>query len=279
MADRKVSESPGNRSFSNKISAIGAKISRTLSSDATLGGDDREPESVLSEKNRSVSRGRDVYQSSGRGGIGNIRSTSVSRERRPEDGPDDFSHSRGREPGPGFTQMGKNFSTGRGGAGNIRSPSRDAPQSPLTPELRERALAEEERIIKAHAAAELDAPHSTGRGGAGNIIPRSRSRGRASTQFPLVHSTGRGGAGNIVAGEFNALQIEIEDEDERLRYARADGIHSTGRGGLANLTTIREPGIEKHEPSLGDHESTGRGGAGNIIENRSRSQSRSKLIR
>lgn len=66
--------------------------------------------------------------------------------------------------------------------------------------------------------------HSTGRGGAGNIIPRSRSRGRASTQFPLVHSTGRGGAGNIVAGEFNALQIEIEDEDERLRYARADGM-------------------------------------------------------
>lgn len=38
-------------------------------------------------------------QSSGRGGMGNIRQASVSRETRP-DGPDDFSKSRGREPVP-----------------------------------------------------------------------------------------------------------------------------------------------------------------------------------
>jgi len=65
---------------------------------------------------RSTSRGRDIfvrsshcspsishslsyYQlSSGRGGIGNIRPASKSRDERPSSGPDDFSATRGREP-------------------------------------------------------------------------------------------------------------------------------------------------------------------------------------
>jgi hypothetical protein len=51
----------------------------------------------------------------------------------------------------------QNFSTGRGGAGNIRSPSRDA-KTPDTPDRRDLALAEEERIIKAHLAADLSSP-------------------------------------------------------------------------------------------------------------------------
>jgi len=66
---------------------------------------------------RSTSRGREVFvcsshlyfpsishslsdyqQSSGRGGIGNIRAASKSRDERPSSGPDDFSATRGREP-------------------------------------------------------------------------------------------------------------------------------------------------------------------------------------
>jgi hypothetical protein len=72
----------------------------------------------MSAVDRSQSRGRETFvsiclhntplsfteylcpqHSSGRGGIGNIRQASASREARP-DGPDDFSSSRGREPIP-----------------------------------------------------------------------------------------------------------------------------------------------------------------------------------
>jgi len=107
-----------------------------------------------------------------------MRNASASRDaKRPEDRPDDFSRSRGREPAPLHGQ--RNYSTGRGGAGNIRSPSRDVSQMPPSPELGEIASAEEV-VIRAHALADQDAPHTTGRGGAGNITSRSVSRGRAS---------------------------------------------------------------------------------------------------
>jgi len=217
----------------------------------------------MSSPDRSVSRGREFYQSSGRGGIGNIR-TSLSRDARPEGGPDDFSPSRGREPAP--VSGSANFSTGRGGVGNIRSPSRDA-KTPDTPDRRDLALAEEERIIKAHLAAELDTPHSSGRGGIGNIS-RSRSRGRE----PLLHSTGRGGVGNIVPGDGHTPEL---DEDEHARHLHAEGIHSTGRGGAANLTTIHEPGVERPLHSHTGYESTGRGGVGNLVDSRSESGHRS----
>lgn len=118
---------------------------------------------------RSLSRGRDVFvrvllsllshisshssqQSSGRGGIGNIRRASASRDARPDTGPDDFSTTRGREPRPvhpsdaSHTQV---FSTGRGGAGNIRSPSRDVRPNAAA------AAESEEQVIKAH----LDTEH------------------------------------------------------------------------------------------------------------------------
>lgn len=39
-----------------------------------------------------------IQQSTGRGGIGNMRATSLSRDARPDSGPDDFSVTRGREP-------------------------------------------------------------------------------------------------------------------------------------------------------------------------------------
>jgi hypothetical protein len=66
----------------------------------------------MSVNDRSLSRGRQPVvsfplpstwtlvnglQSTGRGGSGNIRQPSVSKDARPESGPDDFSGTRGRE--------------------------------------------------------------------------------------------------------------------------------------------------------------------------------------
>ncbi|KAJ8456959.1 hypothetical protein ONZ45_g12478 [Pleurotus djamor] len=110
---------------------------------------------------RSVSRGREVYTSTGRGGLGNIRHASQSRDRaEPEP-----VLNRGREPAisPAFQPT---YSTGRGGAGNIRSPSRD----PLPAAVNDPREAE---ILKQRS--EEEGVHSTGRGGLGNIN-RSRSR-------------------------------------------------------------------------------------------------------
>ncbi|KAF9463265.1 hypothetical protein BDZ94DRAFT_1282617 [Collybia nuda] len=212
---------------------------------------------------RSQSRGREAFHSSGRGGIGNIRQASASRDARPG-GPDDFSTSRGREPVPAST-----FSTGRGGAGNIRSPSRDI-NNPLSPD----SAKGEQDIIRDHVAANQDAPHSTGRGGVGNITNRSRSRGPSAPAITQVHSTGRGGAGNIIMGD--ALISEIIDEEERKQYAHPDDAwHSTGRGGLANISVNPPPAVERRTHTRGEYESTGRGGAGNIIRDRSASRPRS----
>ena len=86
-------------------------------------------------------------QSTGRGGVGNIRCASASRDARPDTGPDDFSPARGREPQPRLAESSPNhvISTGRGGAGNIRSPSRDAHSSAT-------AEAAEKLVIRAHLA-------------------------------------------------------------------------------------------------------------------------------
>ncbi|KAJ7437655.1 hypothetical protein B0H11DRAFT_2206461 [Mycena galericulata] len=102
----------------------------------------------------STSRGRDDLTSSGRGGLGNMRHSSESRER-PIDGPDDFSSTRGREPAVVITEV---RSTGRGGSGNFRSPSRDT-----TEDRDVRSPSELERI-RAHEARGKEAVFSTGRG-------------------------------------------------------------------------------------------------------------------
>ncbi|KAH0584752.1 hypothetical protein J132_01535 [Termitomyces sp. J132] len=236
----RTSRSPSRR-VSFGLQALGAKLSRTLSRDR--GNDDKDADSrsisTVESKDRSQSRGRDVFQSSGRGGAGNIRRASISREARPADGPDDFSITRGREPVPAIHAI---FSTGRGGAGNIRSPSRDPAVDGDT------GLSDAE-VIRAHVAGSADIPHSSGRGGAGNIFTaRSRSRSRgpptASTfatpprsaaatpagtphthLSPLPRSTGRGGAGNFGVGALDAGHTHIP-----LGPAR-----STGRGGAGNI--------------------------------------------
>jgi len=207
---------------------------------------------------RSASRGRALLQSTGRGGIGNFRSTS--RDARPESGPDDFSPARGREP---LTNPQQIFSTGRGGVGNLRSPSRDVNKAPAIDTI-------EEDIIRGYKVSHEDDPHSTGRGGLGNIN-RSRSRDPAShpTVHPTVHSTGRGGAGNIVPGEGSFVE---SDEDPEKHHTH-EGFHSTGRGGTANITSTTEPAIEHHTHIGGGYQSTGRGGAGNLVKESSTSES------
>lgn len=214
----------------------------------------------MAEKDRSQSRGRDAFQSTGRGGLGNIRQASLSRDARPESGPDDFSTTRGREPVPGAHR--DVYSTGRGGVGNLRSPSRDVSRPPAVPDVAE------QEVVENYVATHQDAVHSTGRGGAGNFN-RSRSRGPAS---PPVHSTGRGGAGNIKSGA--GLEPDVVDEAERRKHEHhVEGYHSTGRGGAANLTASHEPRVEHHEHHSNGFESTGRGGAGNIVRDASRTRS------
>jgi hypothetical protein len=211
---------------------------------------------------RSVSRGREAFHSSGRGGIGNIRHSSASRDARPVDGPDDFSPTRGREPAVNLP-LGGVISTGRGGAGNMRSPSRDA-ASPS----RER-LEREREILQQHAELEKTAIHSTGRGGVGNIS-RSRSRGPSPLVNPPIHSSGRGGLGNFAPGTGDTRIVE---EEERRLHALPEAVHSSGRGGRANIIHSPDPGVEHHSPQHLGFESSGRGGAGNIKE-RSRSTDR-----
>jgi len=217
----------------------------------------------MTEQERSVSRGRDAFHSTGRGGIGNIRQTSASRDARPDSGLETLPRSRGREREP-LVDTNKMYSTGRGGAGNLRSPSRNLSKSTSR-------NAHEEEVIQNYIASKHDVPISTGRGGAGNISgSRSRSRGPAAAIF----ATGRGGAGNIVSGD--GLEVELRDEEERKKLSRAghnEGFHSTGRGGAANLTLAHEPAIERQAHAHHEFESTGRGGAGNIVSDRSRSRS------
>ncbi|KIK09528.1 hypothetical protein K443DRAFT_389355 [Laccaria amethystina LaAM-08-1] len=205
----------------------------------------------MAEKDRSLSRGRDAFQSTGRGGLGNIRQASLSRDARPDSGPDDFSTTRGREPVQGVHK--EVYSTGRGGVGNLRSPSRDVSRPPAVPDVAE------QEVLDNYVAKHQD-DHSSGRGGAGNFN-RSRSRDPA---HPPVHSTGRGGAGNIKLGA--GLETDSIDEAERRKHGHhAEGFHTTGRGGAANLTVSSEPPVEHHEHHSNGFESTGRGGAGNIV--------------
>ncbi|KIJ63878.1 hypothetical protein HYDPIDRAFT_112855 [Hydnomerulius pinastri MD-312] len=260
------------RSFSQQMSAIGAKLSRALSTDedrvsTTETLVNSTSSNSFNSENRSLSRGREAFHSSGRGGIGNIRRSSQSRDPRPIDGPDDFSPTRGREPAVNPERV---FSVGRGGAGNIRSPSRDVgrDQPQTNSIISENALVEAEyeaKIRREHA--EASTARSSGRGGAGNITSGSRSRSRGPAV--AMHSTGRGGAGNMQFGD--GVNPDLLDQEERKQHAHPEGIHSTGRGGAANLTDARGPDIERVNHHLGEFESSGRGGAGNI---RSRSASR-----
>ncbi|KAF6743302.1 hypothetical protein DFP72DRAFT_933789 [Ephemerocybe angulata] len=268
---RNVSPSPPRSGgLGSKISSFGARLTRQFTNE-------REEGSVTSAspilgKDRSQSRGREALQSTGRGGFGNIRQTSLSRDR--PDGPDDFSTTRGREPAPQVHLGGVNaiYSTGRGGAGNLRSPSRE----PTRVDTREK------EVIDSYVAQQGEVPVSTGRGGLGNIsTARSRSRDPLNSREPSRSrsrlTTGRGGAGNVreegVGGVYEgnrADEVERERRGKELAGGHGhEGPHSTGRGGIANITEQEEPALERPSlsGSVGGYGSTGRGGAGNIVRN------------
>ncbi|ETW78270.1 hypothetical protein HETIRDRAFT_436026 [Heterobasidion irregulare TC 32-1] len=150
-----------------------------------------------------MSRSRYLLQrSSGRGGAGNIRPSSISHEYSSArlDGPNDFSVTRGREPRPSVVAD-QVVSTGRGGVGNIRSPSRDITVDglarPLCAENGIKQTEYEDTLIRSSDEARTSGPHSSGRGGVGNITrspvhaqpqpqPRSRSRSCGPQASPTL---------------------------------------------------------------------------------------------
>lgn len=208
-------------------------------------------------------RGRDNIISSGRGGAGNIRQSSLSRDARPtpHSGPEDYSDTRGRELGNTSispTRRGLS-SSGRGGAGNIRSASKDA--TTIRAEI-----SREREVINAHR--EHEGPLTSGRGGYGNIEkPRSRSRSQQRTSLDTT-ATGRGGYGNIVEGHVGHDLERLDEEERRLHHLRhsEEEVHSSGRGGQGNIIGGGVPGPEHHghEHRHEGYTGTGRGGAGNI---------------
>ncbi|KAF6746552.1 hypothetical protein DFP72DRAFT_922642 [Ephemerocybe angulata] len=264
---RNVSPSPPRSGgLGSKISSFGARLTRQFTNEREEGSVNSA--SPMLGKDRSQSRGREALQSTGRGGFGNIRQTSLSRDR--PDGPDDFSATRGREPAPAVHLGGATaiYSTGRGGAGNLRSPSREP----------SRVDTREKEVIDSYVAQQGEVPVSTGRGGLGNIsTARSRSRDPLNSREPSRSrsrlTTGRGGAGNVreegVGGVYEGNRAdEVERRGKELGLHTHEGPHSTGRGGIANITEQEEPALER--PSFSGapgYGSTGRGGAGNIVRN------------
>lgn len=106
-------------------------------------------------KDRSQSRGRDAFASTGRGGLGNIRQTSLGR---PDSSPSP-ELVRGREPNAGLPTTSKLYATGRGGAGNIRSPSRSQKRDPSQPPTLPAVFdVSEEDIMRNHRYVTEEAP-------------------------------------------------------------------------------------------------------------------------
>ncbi|KAJ7221787.1 hypothetical protein B0H12DRAFT_1150797 [Mycena haematopus] len=214
-----ASESP-RRTLTDRISAVGAKINRALSSDTGRGRYDAETESMASTivegNERSTSRNRNNFHSSGRGGAGNIHrdptpASPTTNGNNSNAEAQDFPWPRGRERAPVARlppasthtpqKAPTNRSTGRGGAGNF---SHSPPAADPSYSLRDR------EILRAHAEADKVAFRSSGRGGIGNIVApsqpdsayaatnaaRSRSRSidpvRSPTNMP-IRLNGAGG--------------------------------------------------------------------------------------
>jgi len=241
----------------------------------------------MSTGSRPLYYGHDVY-SPGRGGVGNIRSPSPSRDPVVTIGLEDFFDTRGREPIPAESPN-VTISTGRGGEGNIRSPSRDAVRgynasteaSPLRSE--QRGHGHDRELITVMDSVYGPYVPSSGRGGADNMIENPYPRpGSFSRSREPSHTSGRGGLGSIYHGGPTEKAIEELDESERASSQYPTGLYSVGRGGTGNVTPGQLPHLEDavrpHDDSNHPHAShmhgtvsTGRGGLGNILyENASR---------
>ncbi|KAF8273922.1 hypothetical protein EI94DRAFT_1086724 [Lactarius quietus] len=181
------------------------------------------PDSRLVNPPPPLSRGRGRhYQSSGIGGMGNIRASSTSSERtRTPDGPDDFSSTRGREPRSAFG-IDKVMSIGRGGAGNIRSPSQDvvrARPSELSSISEAEQVEYEKSLIRKHEAARGAQLVSGGRGGVGNMVRRDsqlQSLSRSSPgglEAPTTSQPGHDGMNDLVFRGARTHQRAASKED------------------------------------------------------------------
>ncbi|KAK7683043.1 hypothetical protein QCA50_013715 [Cerrena zonata] len=308
VAERTPSKSPQRRA--SLISSLSAKIGRVLgdvdentSTTSSIYDDvssiNTKVEKVEEEgqanastqkakKDRSVSRGRDNFHSSGRGGAGNIRRKDSGQSQEPISprvmtGREVEVHSpirRGRNTSVDSDKSASQ-AVGRGGIGNIRSRSRaraashiPAGNTQLTATILSEAAAnnaEYERNVIQNSQESSKILQKSGRGGIGNITTQAKSRSRS--RGPNIHSTGRGGVGNLQPGSvYDAENTEFLEEVDRLRINHEDGVHSTGRGGLANMTSLHSPppeGVPHHGVT---YEAMGRGGAGNIIRSRSASR-------
>ncbi|KAJ7486785.1 hypothetical protein FB451DRAFT_1228034 [Mycena latifolia] len=188
------------RTFADRLSAVGAKINRALSSEGrpSQNGYDPETESITSTVveggDRSTSRARDAgFRSSGRGGAGNFHSVANAANAVPAGEAQEFPWPRGRERAPVARppqSSATSRSTGRGGSGNF---NQSPPPADPSYSLRDR------EILRAHAEAERSVIRSSGRGGMGNIVTadptRSRSRSIDPISSPTSMRLGVGGPG------------------------------------------------------------------------------------
>ncbi|KAI0307716.1 hypothetical protein B0F90DRAFT_1676518 [Multifurca ochricompacta] len=176
----------------SQITALGSKLSRvftgTSTSHSTLGALDP---GKRDQRHRSPSQSRQ-FQSSGRGGAGNIRaSPSSSGNVTFIECLDEFSVTGGKEP-RSQSRPDKITSTGRGGAGNIRSPSRAVPDirpSELSLILEAKTAEFERSLIRNRGASRTTLPRSSGRGGIGNIV-RLKSRSLTALRHRLSRPRG-----------------------------------------------------------------------------------------
>ncbi|KAJ7625915.1 hypothetical protein FB45DRAFT_922619 [Roridomyces roridus] len=185
---------PPRRSFTERISAVGAKINRALSNDGRADYDAESMTSTVVDVGAGRSRSNDSgYHSSGRGGAGNFYANGNPGATNLET--QEFPWPRGRErlpvsrsdnpttlAAPAVTAPAR--STGRGGSGNF---SANPPAGDPSYTLRDR------EILRAHAEAEKTHVRSSGRGGMGNIVhpdaATSNSRSRSRSVDPAAAPT------------------------------------------------------------------------------------------
>ncbi|KAM5534744.1 hypothetical protein V8D89_011608 [Ganoderma adspersum] len=192
-----------------------------------------EYERAVLERSEEAANAR--AHSSGRGGIGNIKSGDNSR-------------SRSRAP---------IASTGRGGAGNIQT------SVDTDPELLVQ-LDDEERLKHAHA----EGVHSTGRGGRANLTSKHTPPLESVSAHPHeFETTGRGGVGNMIRSRSGSREPDQSRSRSASRTPSKDrasslarilnkvGLHSPRDGegsesphGMSSLTELTEPSAGARAP-------------------------------
>ncbi|KAI0246393.1 hypothetical protein BJV78DRAFT_153616 [Lactifluus subvellereus] len=189
-----------------------------------------QPPSVA-EKPRPRSR---RVQSTGRGGMGNMRAPSPERK--------DLPDTRRRRYTIPMSDLNEMVSTGRGRSRTVRSPSLDISRRsndwgngndwsngkpiPVRPEKRRRGY---DRDFKTT----IDGVHDTGvnspgQGSAGNIATRPAAPPR-SRFYEQIHSPERGAIGNKHPAE--PAENDIQASDRTVYRRGPQGVHSAGRGG------------------------------------------------